>query len=142
FRYGTRRLHVTKQGDNWETETVWTSRELYPYFNDTVVHKGHIFGIDSDSKLVCLSLDKGREQWRVGGYGNGQLLLLPDQDLILIVSEKGVVALVEAHPDRHNEIARFQAIDGKTWNHPVIAGDRLFVRNGEEAACYRLKELK
>ena len=69
-------------------------------------------------------------------------LLLADQDLLLIVSEKGEVALVEANPNEYKELARFQAIEGKTWNHPVVAHGRLYVRNGEEAACYQLMETK
>ncbi len=48
------------------------------------------------------------------------------------------MVLVAADPDRHRELGRFAAIEGKTWNHPVVAHGKLFVRNGEEAACYEL----
>jgi outer membrane protein assembly factor BamB len=139
FGNGTRRLHVTHRGDDWDTKTQWTSKKLCPYFNDLVVHNGHIYGFDADYTFICMNVDNGKEKWRYSGYGAGQVLLLPDQDLLLVVSEKGVVALVEAQSEKHHEIAQFQAIKGKTWNHPVIAGGKLFVRNGEEAACYRLK---
>jgi hypothetical protein len=46
--------------------------------------------------------------------------------------------LVETNPVEHKERARFQALQDKTWNHPVVAGGKLFVRNSVEAACFQL----
>jgi outer membrane protein assembly factor BamB len=83
-------------------------------------------------------LQDGKRKWKGGRYGDGQLVLLPDQDLLLVVSEEGELALVKATPDQFTEVARVKAIDGKTWNHPVLVRDFLLVRNGEEMAAFRL----
>jgi outer membrane protein assembly factor BamB len=136
---GTRRLHVAHEGKNWTSQEVWTTLAIKPYFNDLVLHNGHLFGFDGNF-LTCVSLEDGKRKWRARGYGNGQILLLPDQGLMVVMSETGDVALVEAKPDRHKELGRFKAIEGKTWNHPVISRGKLFVRNGEEAACFQLHE--
>ena len=46
--------------------------------------------------------------------------------------------LVKADPDKHLELGKIQALAGKTWNHPVLIGNRLYLRNAEESACYEL----
>jgi hypothetical protein len=91
-----------------------------------------------NGEISCIDLNNGASKWRGGDYGGGQLILLADQDLLLLVSEKGELALVRAAPDQFTELARFKAIEGKTWNHPVLVGDILVVRNGEEMAAFRL----
>jgi outer membrane protein assembly factor BamB len=139
FGYGTRRVEVRRDGDSWAAQEKWTTRAIKPYYNDLVVHRGHVYGFDN-ALLACVSLADGKAKWKERGYGNGQVLLLADQDLLLVLSEQGEVALVEAVPDGCRERARFPAIEGKTWNHPVVAHGKLFVRNGEEAACYELTE--
>jgi outer membrane protein assembly factor BamB len=136
---GTRRLRLSLAGGAWKEEEVWTTRAIKPYFNDFVVHKGYIYGFDGHF-LTCVNLEDGKGRWKVRGYDDGQVLLLADQNLLLVLSEKGDVCLVESNPEKRTELARFAAIKGKTWNHPVVAHGKLFVRNGEEAACYQLEE--
>jgi len=136
---GLRRITVTNGPGGWSVEERWTSRGLKPYFNDFVVHEGHAYGFDG-SILACLDLADGRRAWKGGRYGNGQLVLLSEQGLLLVLSEEGELALVSARPDEFTELARFPALEGKTWNHPVLVGDVLLVRNGEEMAAFRLPE--
>jgi outer membrane protein assembly factor BamB len=134
---GTCRLAVAHGAGGWTVAERWTSIGLKPHFNDFVVHKGHAYGFDGRI-LASLDLKDGKRTWKGGRYGKGQLVLLPDQDLLLVLSEQGELALVEAIPGQFTELARFPAIEGKTWNHPVLAGEILLVRNDQEMAAFRL----
>lgn len=134
---GTRRIDVTNGAAGIEVAERWTSLAMKPGFNDFVAHRGHLFGFDN-TVFGCIDLETGRKKWKEGRYGNGQVLLLPDGDQLLVVSEQGEIVLLRANPEKHEEQARFSALTGKTWNHPVLVGDRLYVRNSEEAACFQL----
>ena len=133
----TRRLAVARGTGGWTVEERWTSNGLKPYYSDFVVHKGHAYGFDG-SILACIDLEDGKRKWKGGRFGTGQLVLLADQDVLLVTSEDGELALVRATPDQFTELARIPALNAKTWNHPVLVGDRLLVRNGEEMVAFRL----
>lgn len=136
-RSGLRRLSLERDGTGWKLEEDWTTIRLKPYFNDFVVHGGRAYGFDGRI-LACVDLATGDRVWKGGRYGNGQLILLEDQDLLLVLSEDGDLALVKATPEGYEEVATAAALDGKTWNHPVLVGDVLLVRNSEEMAAFRL----
>jgi outer membrane protein assembly factor BamB len=134
---GTRRLSIAHRPDGWVAQEVWTSIGLKPYFNDFVVHGGHAYGFDGGI-LSCIDLKDGKRKWKGGRYGHGQLILLTDQSLLVVIAEEGDLALVSATPDQFTEVTRTPALHSKTWNHPVLAGDILLVRNDEEMAAFRL----
>ncbi len=133
---GMRRIAVAKDPEGWKTEERWSSGGLKPSFNDFVIHKGHAYGFLGPMR-ACIDIEDGTRKWRGGRYA-GFLVLLADQDLLLILSEKGEVALAKATPDKLEEVAIIHAIEGKTWSHPVLVNDILVVRNSQEMAAFRL----
>ncbi len=132
-----RRVSVQNNGGNWQIEEKWTTNRLKPYFNDFVVHEGNIYGFDGRI-LTCVDLETGDRKWKGGRYGHGQMVLLANQDLLVVLAEKGDIALVSATDDKFSELGRVPAIKSKTWNHPVLVDDVLLVRNGEEMAAFKL----
>jgi outer membrane protein assembly factor BamB len=138
---GVSLVDLPRDGGTWRPQPRWSFPAFRGMFNDVVVVGDYIYGLDGGG-AACIGLNDGKRRWRKGRYGTGQVLLLADQSLMLILSDSGEVALVVAKPDGYQELGRFQAIEGKTWNHPTIVHGRLYVRNGEEIACYELPPAK
>jgi outer membrane protein assembly factor BamB len=117
-------------------DEVWSpNRNLKSKMSSLVARDGFVYGLD-EQVLVCLDLATGKRRWKAGRYGHGQLLLV--DDVLLIQAESGEVALVQATPEDHRELTRFSPLSSKTWTVPVIAGNKLLVRNDREAACFEL----
>jgi len=130
-----RRLAVRHQFGRWTVEERWTSVGLKPYFNDFVVHDGHAFASTARSSRASTSRTESGSE---GGRTAAGSSCCCRPGLLLVLSEQGELALVRAAPDEFTELGHFPAIKGKNVNHPVLAGDLLLVRNGQEMAAFRL----
>lgn len=128
-------LEVQRNGEQFSVRELWTNRNLKAKFSSVVTRDGYIYGLD-ERILVCLDLASGKRAWKQGRYGFGQLMLVGN--LLLIQAESGDIALVDAASDGYREFDRIAALNGRTWNHPVLAGHFLLVRNDREAICYEL----
>lgn len=133
---GSARLDISRSEDSWQAEARWTAREKFKLkFNGGVYRDGFVYGLD-EGILSCFDVEKGKRTWKRGRYSFGQIVMVGDD--LLVAAEDGSVHLVEVTPKQAREIGEFQAIEGKTWNHPVVNRGRLYIRNAEEVACYDL----
>ena len=132
---GCAAVEIARNDTGFAARKVWQNKNLKNKFTSSVLWQGHIYGLDEDI-LTCLDAETGERKWKDGHYGYGQLLLASGH--LIILSGDGDLALVRATPERHEEMARFSAIHGKTWNHPAIADGKLFVRNAAEMACFEI----
>jgi outer membrane protein assembly factor BamB len=136
--YGTgcQLVKVQKLGDHWETDIVWKNElALRTKFTTAVAHQGFAYGL-SDGILECVDLSNGEQQWKRGRYKQGQLMLVGSN--LLITSEQGQIVVVAADPKAFRELAKLPVIGDVAWNTPALSGNRLLVRNSDEAACILL----
>lgn len=136
YGMGSILLNVRHDKENWTVAPVWESRKLRLKFNSGVLQDHYVYGLD-DGILSCLDLRDGKQKWKGGRYSFGQVLLVGPW--LIVQAESGDVVLVKAVPDQFEEVARFPALNRKTWNNPALWKGLLLVRNGDEAACYDLR---
>ncbi len=136
YGHGAAVFELVKTGDRFQAKTVWENQRMNNKFTSSVLHNGHIYGLD-ESILASVNAVTGEQNWKGGRYGYGQVMLAGDH--LIVLTEDGDVVLVNATPARHEELARFPALEGKTWNHPVIADGKLLVRNLQEMAAFDIR---
>ena len=116
---------------------LWRTTRMNNKFTSAVLHDGFIYGLD-ESILACIDASTGELKWKGGRYGYGQVMLASGH--LIVLTEEGELALVRADPKAHQEITRFPAIEGKTWNHPAMSDGILLIRNIEEMAAFDLRK--
>jgi outer membrane protein assembly factor BamB len=129
-------VEIATNGTGFSVREIWRNIRMKNQFTSSVLHDGYIYGLD-ESILACVDAATGELQWKGGRYGFGQLVLADGH--LIVTTEYGDLALVRATPERHEEIARIAAHNGKTWNHPSFAGRILLVRNLAEMAGFDLR---
>jgi outer membrane protein assembly factor BamB len=132
---GAALVEVTGSGKSFSARNVWENINMKNKFNSSVLHEGYVYGLD-EGILTCLDVKTGERKWKGGRYGYGQVLLASGH--LIVSTDAGELALVKATPSQYSEVARFSAIEGKTWNYPAIAGGRLLVRNANQMAAYNI----
>jgi outer membrane protein assembly factor BamB len=136
YGQGAAVFQVTRTGEAFAARTIWENSRMKNKFTTSLFHQGHLYGLD-EAILACVDAATGELKWKGGRYGYGQVLLAGDH--LIVLTEDGDVVLVKATPEKHEELARFSAVEGKTWNHPVIADGRLLVRNVREMAAFDIR---
>jgi outer membrane protein assembly factor BamB len=135
YGIGSKAYRLAARGEGLAASLAWESPRLKSKFGNLVRHEGSVYGLD-DGVLTCLDPATGERRWKDGRYGHGQLLLVGG--LLLVQTEEGEMVMIEPSTAGLRELTRFQALEGKTWNPPALAGGLLLVRNDREAAAYDL----
>jgi len=140
YWHGCAMLKVSEVNGQFSRAETWPNtpnRAMHCKFSNPVFYQGYLYGLD-EGRLACVDAAMGKRQWKEKDYGHGQLLLAGDK--LVILAETGELAIVAADPKAFRELGKLKALKGeKTWNYPAMVGNRVFVRNHIEMACYELE---
>ncbi|MBM3845495.1 MAG: hypothetical protein FJ405_04300 [Verrucomicrobia bacterium] len=132
---GSQLIEVQHEGEKWSARTIWRTTKFRSKFSNPVELGGFLYGLD-DGVLACQELEEGELKWKGERYGHGQVLLAGDY--LIVNAEDGRVLLLMPSPREPTLIGSFQALSGKCWNPPALAGRFYLVRHETEAACFQL----
>lgn len=130
-------LQITVKDNAWKATEIWKSRDLRCKFASPVYFQGYLYGLD-DGTLHCVDAKTGDLVWKGTQYNHGQILL--SGNTLVILGERGLLALVEATPTEFKELMQYQALEPRrTWNPHALSDGRLYIRNNVEMAAYDLR---
>jgi len=134
-------LQLEEQNGRFNVRVLrrWTPRQFGAEHHTPIFYQGHLYGIrcsPAPDQLVCFDLE-GQERWNSGPdrFGRGPLLLADGK--LYVLSERGLLVMVEATPEAYRPLARFQAIPDAqdAWGPLALAGGRLILRDLTRMVC-------
>jgi len=138
---GTKAVKVEKQGDGFVAKELWTNAELSVQFNTPVLKNGLLFGLSDRSNLFCINAQTGQTAWTgTDQQGSRGFAAIVDAGSCLLALPNNS-ELIAFKPDgkEYVELARIKVSDTATYAHPVIAGNRLFIKDQETVAMLTIE---
>lgn len=129
YGVGAALFEIRRGEGGWSADEVWKTRGMKNQFSSSIAHQGTLYGFD-DGTLKALDLASGEERWKVRGFGHGSITLAGDH--LVVMGDRGDLALVEATPAEYREKAKVEIFKGKTWTVPTVADGRMYLRDEKE----------
>jgi outer membrane protein assembly factor BamB len=131
-------FELSAAGGAAKADKRWANKNMKNYFSTCVLLDGHLYGFNN-TLLTCMEFSTGEVRWRQRGFNRGSVLAADGK--LIVLGERGTLALADASPEQYKEISRVEGIlEAKTWTVPTLAGGRLFLRNEKELLCLRLAD--
>ena len=132
-------VELSSSGGETSCRFAWHSNDLAVHHGGLVLYEGHVYAA-ADQALNCIELTTGKVKWKDRSVGKGSLTFADGR--LIVRSEGGPVALVEATPAGYRELGQFQQPErsgSSAWTYPVVAGGKLFLRDQDKLLIYDVK---
>jgi len=132
----TRLLKIKSDGGKHATEDAW-SLKYEGNMTTPVVVGGHAYVLGKDRRLLCVSLETGKEAWRTDESFGEYWSLVANKDKILALDNRGSLYLLKANPKEYDPLDKRKVADSETWAHVAVCGDEIFVRDLNGLSAWR-----
>ncbi len=137
---GTRAVKIQKEGDAFTAKELWRNPENAVQFDSPVLKGGLIFGLSSAGKYFCIDAQTGKTDWAETEGSHGRFGSVVDAGSVLLgLTEKSTLIAFEPSDKQYTEVASIKVADHQTYAYPVLAGNRLFVKDQDSLTLWTIE---
>jgi outer membrane protein assembly factor BamB len=124
-------LQIEKKDDTFSANEIWKKNPAAGY-HTPVFRDGLIYGVSLKGKhFFCLDGKTGEEKWSDDAdHGECGCILNVGSVLVALTSNKNLIVFRPGGKD-YSEIARYRVSSSPTWCVPILAGNRIYVKDKE-----------
>jgi len=137
---GIKAVKIEKQADGFAAKELWSNTEVATQFNTPVLKDGLLFGLSDRGNLFCINSQTGQTAWidtkqqDRGGFAS----IVDVGSVILILPSNSELIAFKPSDNEYAEIARIKVSDTEIYAHPVIVGNRVFIKDQETLTMWTI----
>lgn len=133
---GAKAVQIAKKGDGIEATELWSNPDLAPQFTSPVLRDGLLFGLSDKGNLYCLDAKTGKTDWTDAAARDRQgfTSIVDGGSCLLALASSGEMTVFKPEGKQYEEIAKIKVSDTPIYAHPVLAGNRIFIKDAESVA--------
>lgn len=137
---GTKAVKIDKQGDGFVAKELWSNPDLAPQFNTPVLLNGLLFGLSNTGNLFCINAQTGRTAWTDATQRDrsGFTALVDAGGCLMALPSSSELIIFKPTDKQFEELARIKVAQTPTYAHPVIAGNRIIVKDQDAVTMWTL----
>lgn len=121
---------------------VWQRENLMDcHYSTPVFFNGHLYGFhgrqETGQVLRCIDPDAGKVLWESPEIPGGTLLRVGGR--LLVVTEQGELWLLQASPDKFDQLGSAQILRAGHRSYPAYADGVLYARDGEKLVAVQVR---
>ncbi|HUT93186.1 MAG TPA: PQQ-binding-like beta-propeller repeat protein [Thermoguttaceae bacterium] len=137
---GTKAVKIEKQGDGFAAKELWSNSEVAPQFNTPVLKDGLLFGLSDRGRLFCINAESGQTAWiDTNEHGRGFAAIVDAGSCLVALPSTSELIAFKPAGSQYEELAVIKVSDTPTYAHPVIAGNRIFVKDEDAVTLWTVE---
>ena len=131
---GTFAINISGSGGEFTTTPLWTNKTIAPRFATPVMKDGFLYGYSGH--FYCVDARTGATLWEDTVNRGNSAALVDAGTVIFATTVNSEVTVFRPSEKAYTQLARFKVADTEVWAHPVVSGNRVFVRDREDQALW------
>jgi len=138
---GTKAIKIGKQGDTFITKELWSNPDLGTQYNTPVLKDGFLFGLSDEGNLFCINAENGQTAWKDGTqYDRGGFTAIVDAgSCLMALPSSSELIVYKPGKSQFEGLARIKVADTPIYSHPVVAGNRIYIKDQDSLALFMVR---
>ena len=137
---GAKAVKIEKQGDGFAAKELWSNPDNAVQFNTPVLKNGLLFGLSQRGNFFCINAQSGQTAWTDATGGRGAYGSIVDAGSVLLaLTPKSQLIVIQPSEKEYTELASIKVADKQVYGYPVVAGNRLFVKDQDSVTLWTIE---